>query len=161
MRILFMDNSTINQEILNRAIPLTNENDAFLKYAYEAHYNKYAVIIDQGVLILQPNLKNVLQTFEIHAFIMCYFMPKNHILHKYFDNTIRRIIESGFLDKIISEMKFFYSNKGYLRDQDDGISRVSLKQMEIAFFLLIFGYSIDIIVFLIELLYYYNCKDTT
>lgn len=151
MRVLFDDTDPVNAEVLKRGAALSS--GTFLSYAYEAHYNNYAVIIDQGVLILQPNLIEVLQMFPIHSFIMCYYMPTNHVLYEYFDGTIRRIIESGFLDKIISEMKFYYTNTGDIFEKKD-FSKVSLKQMEMAFLLLIMGYILSICVLIIESIYH-------
>lgn len=147
MRVLFLDVNTVNSELLKRGSPL--ENDSFLSHAYEAYQHNYAVIVDQGVLILNPNFKEVLQMFPIHSFTMCYFLPKNHVLYDYFDRTIRIIIETGFLDKIISEMKFHYTSTGDRFEKTES-SKVSLKQMEMAFVLLIFGYILATCVFIIE-----------
>lgn len=144
-----MDDDPINREILRCATSLVD--DSFVNYAYEAFYNNTAVIIDEGALILQPNLKQVLQMFEFHNFFICYYMPKNHILYEYFDKTIRRIIENGFLDKIISEMKFYYSNKGYIHETKER-ARVTLKQLEMAFILLLLGNTVGVVVFAVEML---------
>lgn len=150
MRVLFDENDRVHREILNRGAPLPNFT--FMTYAYEAYSNNYAVIIEEGVLILQPSFRTVLQMFEIHNFIMCYYMPMNHILYEYFDKMVRRIIESGFLDKIVSEMKFNYANIGYVFEEKV-FSKVSFDQIEIALFILLLGYILSITAFVLEIFY--------
>lgn len=150
MRVLFDENDAVAREILNRGSSL--QNKTFVSYAYQAYYNNYATIIEEGVLVLEPNLAEALQMFELHSFIMCYYMPKNHILYDYFDKVVHTIIESGCMDKIISEMKFYYANIRYIFKNEEN-SRVSLNQIGMAFLLLILGYIISIFVFLMELFF--------
>lgn len=158
MRTLFPNNDSTSLEIIKRAKPLMK--GSFIDYAYQAYYNNSAVVIDESFFMEQPNLLEFLQVIELHNMIMCYYMPKNHIFYEFFERIVHRIIESGFLNQIVARMKFYHSNKQFIKTKSES-PRVSLEHVNIAFFILLLGCCISTLFFALEILHHRNSLNKT
>ncbi|KAG5882161.1 hypothetical protein JTB14_002886 [Gonioctena quinquepunctata] len=146
MMFTFMDQT--HDKLLEKADTLPS-NSTMLENANRAFREKFATGVDGGVMILQPSLKHTMQYFPTANFMMCLYMPFDHALQEYFEKTLRRIVESGFLDQSISKLKFIYAIRSAV-EEEERVFSLSLVQMEAAFFILIIGLSLALVVFVLE-----------
>lgn len=154
LRLLFMFsvNNPKYAKILQRMEVLPDRDLAVnLKRAY---HENFATVTDNGLLIMNPFLKNAMQVFEVYSFVTCFLVQKNHVLYEYFTNNLTTIVESGFVDKFVSEMKFKYSRHQYFKEENI-LVRLTVAHVEGPLFILGAGYIAAILGFFLEHTYFY------
>lgn len=160
-RVLFTDKDPLHTAILNRFIEPTNttRSTTLFESVHEALQENFATIVDQGVFITQPYYEKIFQKFDFYDFIMCFYMPQGHLFYEYFDKTMRRIIECGFLDFAISKMKCYYLLHGkHSMKENQMWFKISFNQLNCFFYLLCLYHFLCTLVFIGELAYYHFSK---
>lgn len=152
MSVLFLFNGPENQKIFDRHIPFDN-----LSFGEVANYalekQDFATIVDQGMMIKQPNIKHKMVCFQFFTFQVSMFMKKRHILFQYFNEMVQRIIEHGFIVKFIEDTKVKYTLKNLSTHTDEYLA-IPLSYMSGAFYCLIAGYLISLFVSVAEKLFF-------
>lgn len=157
LRLLFMfsGNNPKYTKILQRMEILPSRDLAVnLKRAY---HENFATVTDTGLLIMNPYLKSAMQVFEVYSFVTCFLMQKNHVLYEYFTDNLTTIVESGFVDKFVSEMKFKYSRHQYFKEEHR-LVRLTVTHVEGPLFILAGGYIAALLLFVSEHVHFYYKK---
>ncbi|KAJ8981699.1 hypothetical protein NQ317_003420 [Molorchus minor] len=116
LKIIFMFNGPTSDRVLKRYETLLNPD--LLENSITAYNENFATVIDRGALIMNPSIIHKMQMFHLFSFETCFLVQSKHILFEYFDKTLQRIIECGFMEKMISDTKFHYSLKEYVKEEN-------------------------------------------
>ncbi|RZB39438.1 hypothetical protein BDFB_012735, partial [Asbolus verrucosus] len=94
MAILFLFTGPQNQRVFDTYIAT---NLSLMGCLNELITRKdFATIIDTGILVMRPNIKEIVNIFDIAYFQTVFYMKKHHELFEIFNAVIKRIVESGF-----------------------------------------------------------------
>ncbi|EEZ99852.1 hypothetical protein TcasGA2_TC002634 [Tribolium castaneum] len=95
----------------------------------------FATVVDTGALIMRPNIRQSVNIFDIAYFQTVFYMRKCHELFNVFDRELKHIVESGFVDKFVSDMRWKCFLK-YKTDYDHGALQFSLEHFQGGFMVL-------------------------
>nr|XP_023021753.1 glutamate receptor 3.1-like [Leptinotarsa decemlineata] len=146
---LFMFKDKTNDIILEKIEILEKVESLNIIAGYALKQN-FATIVDDGVLILEPNFKKLMQYFTISNILMVFYMPFDHVLNEYFEKTLHRIVESGFFSQSISKWKHIYSLRSKIEEKEKTVFSIGVHQIESAFFVLAFGITSAFLTFILE-----------
>lgn len=151
--MLFFDNKPESEEILRIFRPT---NDSIPETADELVRKKdFATILDKIQLITKPSLGDLVTYIELVNFQVVYLFKKHHHLFEHLNFEIQRCIESGFMDRLVSSLKF----KELLQNEDYKKSyqafKLTLEHLQGPCYILFVGLLLSTISFSAELFIYH------
>ncbi|KAK9891386.1 hypothetical protein WA026_014627 [Henosepilachna vigintioctopunctata] len=136
----------------------TITNDSIEETA--ANFSKtkdFVTIFHEGIFVVKPHLKDMVTTIDVAKFLAVYLLKKQHVLLEELNFTMDRLIESGFMEQLLSAYKWKNLLKNEIMD-DNGVFTLSLVHLQGAFFILLTGYFLSSLAFFLELLKKYYSK---
>jgi hypothetical protein len=113
----------------------------------------FATIIDTGVLVMRPNIRNVVNIFDIAYFQTCIYMKKNHELFEILNEAVKKIVETGFVNKFVSDVRWQCFLRDRSNNEDNGFFELSLSHIQGAFMVLLYGQISASVICIFELIY--------
>lgn len=116
-----------------------------------------ATIINKELLNDHSHFMSYIQTNEIIKYKVVLYVMKNDGLYELINDTIKKFVEHGFIKKIISDVKYMHVLQCYQYmncwDANTQVFILTIPHLKGAFFVLIFGLAVAVVLFLIELLW--------
>lgn len=127
-------------------------------------YQNLATVITEQILQNHPRFTAYIQTHEIARYQIVMYVMKHDCFYSIINESIKKLVEHGFTRKIAFEIKHHHMLHCLkYRSCWDGHTKVfSLTSIDLrgAFFMLNCGFAIGVLIFLIEVSYYYfNCNQ--
>ncbi|KAJ9580533.1 hypothetical protein L9F63_024299 [Diploptera punctata] len=118
----------------------------------------FDVIAENFVAINYPNQKNVLCTIEdnLSTGHIVFLLGKNSLYHESFTKLARRFVESGIISKRVDDFRNSLINTAeILEDNEEHVKYfvLELHHMIVAFTLLLLGYVLAFLTFIMEIIY--------
>lgn len=121
-------------------------------------------VIHQDILKNHPNFIPYIQTHEIMKYQIVLYVMKNNKFYKTINDTVKKFVKHGIIKKMISDMKYIYALQCLkYRDCWSGhaqISNLTISNLRGAFFILVLGLGVSLLLFLLEVFCkYFNLRN--
>lgn len=135
----------------------TKSNRSLMQFDLQdvVRFKDRATIINKEILNDHSHFMPYIQTYEIIKYKVVLYVMKNDKLYELINDTIKKFVEHGFIKKIISDVKYTHVLQCFQHmncwDSNTQVFILTIPHLKGAFFVLIFGLAIAVVLFLTEL----------